>query len=60
MYLYYVTATEQPKQPKPRKSEKEDVHAILAQNDEDFEMKCSKLFIKYEEYISKHKLNKDW
>lgn len=57
MYLYYVTATEKPK---PRKPEKEDVHALIAQNDEELEEKCKKLFIRYNPYFSKYKLNKDW
>lgn len=57
MYLYYVTATEKPK---PRKPEKEDVHALIAQNDEALLEQCKKNFIKFEPYTSKHKLNKNW
>ena len=57
MYLYYVVATEPPK---PRKAEKEDVHALICSDDDDFISRCSELFIKCELYHAKHKLNKDW
>lgn len=57
MYLYYVIATEPPK---PRKSEKQDTHAIIARDDEEFEDKCRDMFIKCENYHAKHNLNKDW
>lgn len=57
MYLYYVVGTEPSK---GRKESKQDTHALLARSDEALEKMCADLFVSYEAYHAKHKLNKDW
>ena len=57
MYLYYVVGTEPAN---GRKPEKQDTHAIIAPNDEALREICTEMFIKFENYHAKHKLNKDW